>query len=193
MDIQATPEVAPPVIRREAYRPPEWLVPEITLNFALGIEETRISSTIKVKRNGQSQTLRLKGDGIAAEAVLVDGQPNNAWRMEGADLLVELPGESHEVTITTQINPKANTQLMGLYASNGMLCTQCEAEGFRRITFFPDRPDVLSIYKVRMEGPKAAFWSPTTAALPRCRAGRSISTSGFAKAIRTAPTMRCRR
>nr|MBP6555423.1 aminopeptidase N [Novosphingobium sp.] len=110
MDIQATPEVAPPVIRREAYRPPEWLVPEITLNFALGIEETRISSTIKVKRNGQSQTLRLKGDGIAAEAVLVDGQPNNAWRMEGADLLVDLPGESHEVTITTQINPKANTQ-----------------------------------------------------------------------------------
>jgi aminopeptidase N len=157
MDIQATPEVAPPVIRREAYRPPEWLVPEITLNFALGIEETRISSTIKVKRNGQSQTLRLKGDGIAAEAVLVDGQPNNAWRMEGADLLVDLPGESHEVTITTQINPKANTQLMGLYASNGMLCTQCEAEGFRRITFFPDRPDVLSIYKVRMEGTKAAF------------------------------------
>jgi aminopeptidase N len=157
MDIQATPEVAPPVIRREAYRPPEWLVPEITLNFALGIEETRISSTIKVKRNGQSQTLRLKGDGIAAEAVLVDGQPNNAWRMEGADLLVDLPGESHEVTITTQINPKANTQLMGLYASNGMLCTQCEAEGFRRITFFPDRPDVLSVYSVRMSGPKAAF------------------------------------
>ena len=157
MDIQATPEVAPPVIRREAYRPPEWLVPEITLNFALGIEETRISSTIKVKRNGQSQTLRLKGDGIAAEAVLVDGQPNNSWPMEGADLLVDLPGESHEVTITTQINPKANTQLMGLYASNGMLCTQCEAEGFRRITFFPDRPDVLSIYKVRMEGTKAAF------------------------------------
>ena len=157
MDIQATPEAAPPVIRREAYQPPQWLVPEITLNFALGIEETRISSTIKVKRNGQSQTLRLKGDGIAAEAVLVDGQPNNAWRMEGADLLVDLPGESHEVTITTQINPKANTQLMGLYASNGMLCTQCEAEGFRRITFFPDRPDVLSIYTVRMEGPKAAF------------------------------------
>src|SRR5690606_40894055 len=56
-----------------------------------------------------------------------------------------------------QIDPAANSQLMGLYASNGMLCTQCEAEGFRRITFFPDRPDVLSTYKVRMEGPRDAF------------------------------------
>src|SRR3546814_1507261 len=55
------------------------------------------------------------------------------------------------------MSPAANTQLMGLYASNGMLCTQCEAEGFRRITFFPDRPDVLSTYRVRMSGPKALF------------------------------------
>ncbi|MFM6933506.1 MAG: aminopeptidase N, partial [Novosphingobium sp.] len=61
------------------------------------------------------------------------------------------------VTIVTSIDPAANTQLMGLYASSGMLCTQCEAEGFRRITFFPDRPDVLSIYRVRMSGDKAAF------------------------------------
>src|SRR5690606_6051400 len=57
----------------------------------------------------------------------------------------------------TLIAPSANSQLMGLYASSGMLCTQCEAQGFRRITFFPDRPDVLSTYRVRMEGPKDAF------------------------------------
>ncbi|WP_309623554.1 aminopeptidase N [Novosphingobium sp.] len=148
---------APTVIHRADYQPPAWLVPEVTLTFNLGVEQTRVVAALKVRRNGQSQTLRLNGDGIAAEAVLVDGQPTNDWRMDGADLLVELPGESHEVSITTAISPVANTQLMGLYASNGMLCTQCEAEGFRRITFFPDRPDVLSVYTVHMQGSKDLF------------------------------------
>ncbi len=67
-----------------------------------------------------------------------------------------LPGERHEIEIVTEIDPAANSKLMGLYASNGMLCTQCEAEGFRRITFWPDRPDVLSTFTVRMEGRKDA-------------------------------------
>ena len=156
MDISAAPP-APKIIHREDYRPPEWLVPEVTLAFNLGIEQTKVVATLKVKQNAQSQVLRLNGDGIAAEAVLVDGQPTNAWRMDGDDLLVDLPGQAHEVAIATALNPKANTQLMGLYASNGMLCTQCEAEGFRRITFFPDRPDVLSVYTVHMEGPKDQF------------------------------------
>ena len=156
MDISAAPP-APKIIHREDYQPPEWLVPEVTLAFNLGIEQTKVVATLKVKQNAQSQVLRLNGDGIAAEAVLVDGQPTNAWRMDGDDLLVDLPGQAHEVAIATALNPKANTQLMGLYASNGMLCTQCEAEGFRRITFFPDRPDVLSVYTVHMEGPKDQF------------------------------------
>ena len=155
--MQATPEAAPPVIRREAYQPPEWLVPEVALSFNLGLEQTKVVATLKVRRNGQSQTLRLRGDGLSAEAVLVDGKPSNAWRMDGDDLLIDLPGEAHDVAIATAINPAANSQLMGLYASNAMLCTQCEAEGFRRITFAPDRPDVLSVYTVRMEGPKALF------------------------------------
>jgi aminopeptidase N len=156
MDISSAPP-APTVIQRADYRPPDWLVPEVTLSFNLGIEQTKVVATLKVRRNAASQVLRLNGDGIAAEAVLVDGQPTNAWRMDGEDLLVDLPDEAHEVSVATQLNPKANTQLMGLYASNGMLCTQCEAEGFRRITFFPDRPDVLSVYTVRMEGPKNLF------------------------------------
>ena len=155
--MQATAEAAPPVIRREAYQPPEWLVPEVALSFNLGLEQTKVVATLKVRRNGQSQTLRLRGDGLSAEAVLVDGTPSNAWRMDGDDLLIDLPGEAHDVAIATAINPAANSQLMGLYASNAMLCTQCEAEGFRRITFAPDRPDVLSVYTVRMEGPKALF------------------------------------
>jgi aminopeptidase N len=82
--------------------------------------------------------------------------------MDGPDLLVTLPdagsgSDAWLVEIATEIDPSANSQLMGLYASSGMLCTQCEAEGFRRITFFPDRPDVLSTYRVRMAGDKAHF------------------------------------
>ena len=147
----------PKVIRREDYQPPEWLVPQVALDFALGIDAATVTARLSVQRNGTSAVLRLNGDGLTPVAVTVDGAPTNSWRMDGFDLLVDLPGDAHEVSVTTELNPAANTQLMGLYASNGMLCTQCEAEGFRRITFFPDRPDVLSVYSVRMAGDKAAF------------------------------------
>ncbi len=160
MDIARTPEAAPPVIRREDYHPPEWLVPEVALNFALGLDETRVTATLQVARNPAgtgAQTIRLNGDGIAALSVRVDGTAVNDWRMDGSDLLIDLPGSSHAIEIVTLVHPAANSQLMGLYGSNGMLCTQCEAEGFRRIAFFPDRPDVLSTYRVRMEGDRAQF------------------------------------
>jgi aminopeptidase N len=153
----AVPPQAPAVIRREDYQPPAWLVPEVALDFALGLDETHVASKLQVRRNGTSPTLRLNGDGLAVRGVQVDGQAVNDWRMDGPDLLIDLPGEAHEVAIETLINPSGNSQLMGLYASNGMLCTQCEAEGFRRMTFFPDRPDVLSVYRVRMEGDKDQF------------------------------------
>ncbi|MCB2077508.1 MAG: aminopeptidase N, partial [Novosphingobium sp.] len=155
----APPPQAQPVINREDYRPPNWLVPEVRLSFRLGIDATHLTSKLSVERNpeGGSDTLRLNGDGIAALCVNVDGKAADGWRMDGPDLLIDLSGDSHEVEIETALNPAANSQLMGLYASNGMLCTQCEAEGFRRMTFFPDRPDVLSIYRVRMEGDKESF------------------------------------
>jgi aminopeptidase N len=157
----AAPEPKEPVlIRREDYRPFPWLVPEVSLDFRLGIEKTRVKSALTVNRNAKadrSPTIRLNGDGLTPLEVTVDGEAVNSWSMDGGDLMVTLPGDSHLIEVTTEIDPSANSQLMGLYASNGMLCTQCEAEGFRRITFFPDRPDVLSTYKVRMEGPKDAF------------------------------------
>ncbi|MEI6640539.1 MAG: aminopeptidase N [Novosphingobium sp.] len=156
--VPATAPVIPQVIRRADYRPPAWLVPEITLDFALSLTATRVRSTMVVTRQGDMDApLRLDGDGLAAALVEVDGAAHNAWAMDGDALVIDLPGDQHTVTIETVIDPTANTQLSGLYASNGMLCTQCEAEGFRRITFFPDRPDVLSRYTVRMAGDKAAF------------------------------------
>ena len=159
-DLSGTPVAPSPVVRRADYLPPEWLVPRIALDFPLSLDATRVSSVLSVQRNpagSGTAPLRLNGDGITAVAVSVDGHPHNAWRMDGADLVIDLSGDAHEVGIETRIDPAANTQLSGLYASNGLLCTQCEAEGFRRITFFPDRPDVLSVYSVRMSGDKAAF------------------------------------
>ena len=158
-DAPPTP-AEPPLIKREDYRPYAWIVPETKLHFDLGIEKTTVTATLTVRRNAKAdagQVLRLNGDGLTAKSVMVDGAVSDDWVMEGPDLLLTLQGEDHEVKITTEIAPDKNTTLMGLYASNGMLCTQCEAEGFRRITFFPDRPDVLSTYRVRMEGDKTAF------------------------------------
>src|SRR5690348_14638693 len=164
-DAQTAPEAPPSpthvTIRREDYRPPEWLVPEVALKFALGIEKTRVQSKLVVERNpesaGKPDVIRLNGGELKPSGVWIDGTQTERWTMDGSDLLIEVPGDRHEIGIDVEINPAANTKLMGLYASNGMLCTQCEAEGFRRITFFPDRPDVLSKYRVRMEGDAAQF------------------------------------
>jgi aminopeptidase N len=151
------PPPAHQAIRREDYRPPDWLVPEIALDFALDAAATRVRATLKVERNGEhDRPLRLDGDELQPIAVRVDGREAK-WRMDGPALVVEIDGNSATVETEVEIKPAANTKLMGLFASGGMLCTQCEAEGFRRITFFPDRPDVLSRFTVRMEGDKALY------------------------------------
>ena len=160
-DAAATPDAAPSpthvAIRREDYRPPDWLVPDIKLDFDLGIERTVVRTTLSVERNGaHDRPLRLDGDEIEPPSVKVDGS-DAQWRMDGQALVIDIAGDRATVETEVAISPVANTKLMGLYASNGMLCTQCEAEGFRRITFFPDRPDVLSKYRVRMEGDAKAF------------------------------------
>ena len=161
MDVQTTTAAAPPtapdVVRRADYRPPDWLVPAIALDFDLDPARTRVRATLSVTRNGARDTpLRLDGDGLTPLSVAVDGAAAE-WRMDGGTLVIALPGDAHEVTTEVALTPETNTQLMGLYASGGLLCTQCEAQGFRRITFFPDRPDVLTRYSVRMTADKARF------------------------------------
>lgn len=157
MDVQSTAAAAPAIIRREDYRPPDWLVPTVALDFDLDPARTTVHAVLTVARNGtHDRPLRLDGDGLTPLAVLVDGA-EASWRMEGAELVVDLSGDSHRVETRVELAPETNTQLMGLYASGGLLCTQCEAEGFRRITFFPDRPDVLARYSVRMTADKARF------------------------------------
>jgi len=159
-DASAIPPM-PVTIHRGDYQPPDWLVPEVTLDFALGIDLTRVSAKLTVERNPAgkaSAPLVLRGDGLTALAVRVDGVDFADWRMAGPDLVLDLGARTAAmVSIDTDIAPSANSQLMGLYASNAMLCTQCEAEGFRRIMFHPDRPDVMSRYRVTMTGNAAQF------------------------------------
>ncbi|HET7709493.1 MAG TPA: aminopeptidase N [Sphingomicrobium sp.] len=156
-DIQQTETSVPTTIRREDYRPPDWLVPTIALDFSLDPQATRVRATLNVERNGaHGRPLRLDGDGLTPLSVKVDGA-ETPWTMDGPSLVLDLAGDSGLVETEVEIAPAANTRLMGLYASGGILCTQCEAEGFRRITFFPDRPDVLSRHSVRMEADEARF------------------------------------
>ena len=157
IDVQSA--LADPIVtRREDYSAPDWLVPDIALDFDLDPATTRVKAALDVTRNGDhDRPLRLDGDGQVPLSVSVDGNLHNDWRMDGSDLIIDLPAGKHRVETEVEIHPDRNTQLMGLYSSGGNLCTQCEAEGFRRITFFPDRPDVLARYSVRMTANKKRF------------------------------------
>ncbi|MEY2884968.1 MAG: hypothetical protein RL490_2692 [Pseudomonadota bacterium] len=144
-------------IRLADYAPPDWLVPEIALDFQLDAGVTRVASRLTVRRNGQHERpLKLDGQDLNTISVEIDGVPVNVAPTSDA-LELSIDGDSAVVTITVEINPASNTRLMGLYASEGKLVTQCEAEGFRRITWFPDRPDVLSVYDVTMTADKVRY------------------------------------
>jgi aminopeptidase N len=151
---------APATVRLSDYRPPDWLVPDIALDFTLDARRTQVRARLTVRRNGaHDRELHLDGEGLVPLDVRVDGSPlaTGNWRMDGEALVLRLSGSDHVVETVVEIAPATNTQLMGLYESGGLLCTQCEAEGFRRITFFPDRPDVLTRYHVRMEADRARY------------------------------------
>ena len=157
LDLQ-TSLAQPHVTRRAEYTPPDWQVPEIALDFALDAAATRVKATLHVQRGDLHQRpLRLDGAGQTLLSVKVDGVAVNDWTLDGETLVLPLSGSAHVIETEVEIAPERNTQLMGLYASGGNLCTQCEAEGFRRITYFPDRPDVLSRYHVRMSADKARY------------------------------------
>lgn len=157
LDALNSPAVPPATIRREDYRPPAWLVPDISLEFDLSPASTAVRSTLTVERNGRhDEPLRLDAEDLKLISVEVDGQPAR-YSYEADILTVELGVDRASVTTIIELTPAANSQLMGLYESGGILCTQCEAEGFRRITPFPDRPDVLSRYRVKMIADKARY------------------------------------
>ena len=125
--------VTPATIFRSDYRVPDWLVPTIHLDFDLSAPCTRVRATISVLRSGvHDRPLRLDGDGLTPISVRLDGQETRDWSLEGDTLIIPLTGTVAIIETTVEINPEANTALMGLYASKAMLCSQCEAEGLRQ-------------------------------------------------------------
>ncbi|GHC69218.1 aminopeptidase N [Limoniibacter endophyticus] len=150
------------VFRLQDYRPSDFLIPETRLIFRLDPRETLVTATLSLERRDPAAdvtALKLAGDGLVLKSISIDGKALAADAYEAtADCLIikQLPSSSSfSLTIETEIDPEENKALMGLYRSSGNYCTQCEAEGFRRITYFYDRPDVLSIYSVRIEADRA--------------------------------------
>ncbi|KQT11651.1 aminopeptidase N [Ramlibacter sp. Leaf400] len=149
------------VIYRADYQAPPFWIDTVELCFDLDPAKTRVLNRMKLRRNPDvpHQPLKLDGDELNLARVLVNGQ-GTSFRMEGPRLVLEnLPegNEPFELEIFTTCAPAKNTKLMGLYVSNDSFFTQCEAEGFRRITYFLDRPDVMASYTVTLRADKRKY------------------------------------
>ncbi|MDX1754650.1 MAG: aminopeptidase N [Marinobacter sp.] len=153
----------PRTIYLSEYRVPAFLVDHVDLRFELFEEGARVHSTLSVRRNPDYpehvDALELDGDSLRLEGVRLDGQPlaDDAYEDLGDRLVVPGVPDRFKLAVVTWIEPQNNTRLEGLYKSSGMFCTQCEAEGFRCITFFPDRPDVMARYRTRIEADKSRY------------------------------------
>jgi len=149
-------------IRRLDYQPPAFWIDTVDLSFDLDPAKTRVLNKMRVRRNPDvpAQPLRLDGDELNLARVLVNGA-GTSFRIEDGKLVLEnLPAAqdgAFDLEIFTTCTPARNTKLMGLYVSNDSFFTQCEAEGFRRITYFLDRPDVMASYSVTLRADKAKY------------------------------------
>ncbi len=149
------------VVRREDYTAPAYWIDTVDLSFDLDPAKTRVLNRMRLRRNPDvaAQPLRLDGEDLNLARVLVNGG-GCSFKMDGQTLVLEnLPEgpEPFDLEIFTTCAPEKNTQLMGLYVSQGTFFTQCEAEGFRRITYFLDRPDVMASYTVTLRADKAKY------------------------------------
>jgi aminopeptidase N len=141
------------------YQVPSYLVEQVALHFDLGRSNTKVRSILSMRRNpdGQGGDCVLDGEQLELQSIKIDGrelQGNEYQRTEKALLISTVP-EQFDLEIEVLIHPDQNTALEGLYHSGSLLCTQCEAEGFRRITYYPDRPDVMAVFTVSIVADKA--------------------------------------
>src|SRR4051812_39556605 len=147
----------PPPVRLQDYRPPDWLVETVHLDVSLDPKQTRVRAALQLKPNPAAAIpapLVLDGDGLNLVSLTLDGVPLTPEQYAATSdslTIAQPPRRPFRLEIETVVDPSANSQLMGLYRSSGTYCTQCEAEGFRRITYFPDRPDVMAVYTTRIE------------------------------------------
>ncbi len=156
----APPQTTPRETRLADYRPPAFLVDTVELTFDLDETATRVRSRLALRRNPASTEtdapLTLDGQALTLLRVALNGEElgANRYRIEGETLLIPDLSDTATLEIETRIAPKDNTELSGLYTSNGSYFTQCEAEGFRRITYFPDRPDVMARFTTTITADK---------------------------------------
>src|SRR6201993_2799649 len=148
-------------VRLEDYRPPDWLVESVELDVSLEPTATRVRAALTLRPNGNGAApapLMLDGEALTLRALKLDGAalpPEQFVATPDQLTIAQPPQRRFRLEIETVVDPSANTQLLGLYRSGAIYCTQCEAEGFRRITYFPDRPDVMAVYTTRIEAEKA--------------------------------------
>jgi aminopeptidase N len=151
----------PQPTRLADYRPPAWWVGSVELDFELGEEKTFVTARLAIRRNvdGAGQPLVLDGQGLTTHSLSIDGRAlaSDEYEITNEHLSIAHPPESFTLETLVEIHPEANTALEGLYKSAGNFCTQCEAEGFRRITWFPDRPDVMATYRTVITADKARY------------------------------------
>jgi len=157
-----TAQTASAVIRREDYTPPAFMIDSVALDFDLVPSRTVVKNTMRLRRNpdatGDASRLELIGEQLESVSATIDGASHADVRVSENGLSIgSLPGDAFELTIESICNPEQNTTLSGLYVSGGNFFTQCEAEGFRRITYFLDRPDVMATYTVTLRADKAAY------------------------------------
>ncbi|MGN2254104.1 aminopeptidase N [Frateuria sp. GZRe12] len=160
----ARDEQTPSPIHLADYRPPAWAVEQVELEFDLGIDSSEVRSRLHLRRDlAQDAPLKLDGEGLELVAIELDGRPldESAYRYRDDALEVDGVADGSVLETRVRVRPAANTALEGLYLSGarerGFLLTQCEAEGFRHITFFPDRPDVLARYTVTLRADRERF------------------------------------
>ena len=148
-------------IRLADYSPPNWLVETVELDVKLHPAATRVRAVLSLKPNpaaAAAAPLVLDGEDLKLVSIALDGAalPGSQYVVTPDRLTIpQPPARPFRLAIETEIDPSANIRLMGLYRSGASYCTQCEAEGFRRITYFPDRPDVMAVYTTRIEADKA--------------------------------------
>ncbi|HZE92644.1 MAG TPA: aminopeptidase N [Rhizobacter sp.] len=147
------------LIRREDYTAPAYWIRTVDLTFDLDPVKTLVINRMQIERNTATpvQPLRLDGDDLNLTRVLVNGESVSFRHDDGKLVIDSLPENPFTLEIRSTCAPEKNTQLSGLYTSNGGFFTQCEAQGFRRITYFLDRPDVMSVYTVTLRATKAAY------------------------------------
>ena len=141
------------------YRAPEFRISTVHLDFALEPEATRVTAKLTIARQSGNGPLVLNGENQKLIAVTLDGRALAAgdYLLDDKSLTLPKPPDSFTLEIVSEIDPSANTALEGLFLSSGIFCTQCEPEGFRRITYFLDRPDNLSVFTVRIEAAKEQY------------------------------------